>query len=295
VEKYRVAVLAPNGQQIAGRSVAPHNPGSSTAAQQWSARQPLDFKATESGTYRVLFGASFEGPTPGSVAIANVQLEQGAPGSLPSAYVNTGSSRQYLAPECTGKTAEDVQKAFRHVCDANKQCYYELIAPIVVDTNGLATGKSRLNGKLAAGNFNFRHITMAMNLVGTGIYDCTANPSQSCFGSAFVEYTLDHDAFQAGVIGWNGNVQTFNFGSAGINHAKALTAEKYVTLPIGSGDQNLLAQPGIEKPEYRGRPLDGSYRLRIWDSPYLVWNRLEDIQLILKYRYWSRIQPQPAP
>lgn len=295
VEKYRVAVLAPDGQQIKPLDVAPHNPGGPTGAQQWSARQSLDFKATESGTYRVLFGASFEGPGHGSVAIANVQLEQGAPGSSPSAYVNTGSSRQYLSPECTGKTPEDVQKAFRHVCDATKQCYYELVAPIVVDTNGLASGKSRLNGKLAAGNFNFRHITLAVNLVGTGIYDCTANPSQSCFGSAFIEYTLDHDAFQAGVIGWNGNVQTFNFGSAGINHGKALTAEKYITLPIGSGDQNLLAQPGIEKPEYRGRPLDGSYRLRIWDSPYLMWNRLEDIQVILKYRYWSKIQPQPAP
>ena len=295
VEKYRVAVLAPDGQQVQSLAVAPHEPGGPSGLEQWSLRRSLDFKATQSGIYRVLFGASFEGSGHGSVAIANVQLEQGAPGALPAAYVNTGASRQYLSPECTGKTAEDVQAAFRHVCDASKQCYYELVAPIVVDTNGLATGKSRLNGKLAAGNFNFRHITLAVNLVGTGVYDCAANPSQSCFGSAFIEYTLDHDAFQAGVIGWNGNVQPFNFGSAGINHGKALAAEKYITLPIGSGDQNLLAQPGIEKPEYRGRPLDGSYRLRIWDSPYLMWNRVEDLQIVLKYRYWSRIQPQPAP
>ncbi|MCC6903008.1 MAG: hypothetical protein IT377_28825 [Polyangiaceae bacterium] len=290
--KYRVAVLAPDGSQVEGLSFAPHLPSTS---EPWSGRRSLDFKASQTGTYRVLFGASFEGAEHGSVALANAQLEQGAPGSLPSAYVNTGASRLYLAPECTGKTAEDVQKAFRHVCDATKQCYYELVAPIVVDTNGLDSGKSRLNGKLAAGNFNFRHITLAVNLVGTGVYDCTANPSQSCFGSAFIEYTIDHDAFQAGVIDWKGDVQTFNFGSAGINHGKALAAEKYITLPIGSGDQNLLAQPGIEKPEYRGRPLDGSYRLRIWDSPYLMWNRLVDIQLVLTYRYWSRIQPQPAP
>ena len=48
--------------------------------------------------------------------------------------------------------------------------------------------------------------------------------------------------------------------------------------------------PPIQRPSTGfGRPLDGSYRLRIWDSPALKWNRLEDIQVILKYRYWSRL------
>jgi hypothetical protein len=53
-----------------------------------------------------------------------------------------------------------------------------------------------------------------------------------------------------------------------------------------------LTQPSILKPEFRGRPLDGGYRLRIWDSPGLMWNRLEDVQIILNYRYWSAIQKQ---
>ncbi len=292
--KYRVRVLGTDGAVVAESAVTPFTPASATADPQWSARRSLEVKATQSGKYRVAFGASFDGAELGSVLVANVQLEQAPPGALPGPFIFTASSLLYLAPNCTGRTAEDVQKAFRHVCDANKQCYYELVAPIVIDTKGVAEGKSRLSGKLAAGNFNFRHITLAVNLAGTGVYDCSANPSQSCFGSAFIEYTIDHDAFQAGIVSWNGDVQTFNFGSAGINHAKALAAEKYITLPIGSGDQNLLAQPGIEKPEYRGRPLDGSYRIKIWDSPYLVWNRLEDVQVILKYRYWSKIQPQPT-
>ncbi len=175
---------------------------------------------------------------------------------------------------------------------SNKQCFYELVAPMVIDTTGLASGNSRLAGKLAAGNFNFRHISIAVNLVGTGVYDCGSNPSQSCFASAYLDYSIDHDAFQVPVLPWDGVPQVFNFGSAGINHGKGLAAERYITVPISSADQGLLTQPGVEKPEYRGRPLDGSYRFRIWDSPSLVWNRLEDVQFVLKYRYWSRIQPQ---
>lgn len=292
--KYRVRVLGTDGSVVAESALTPFTPASATADPQWSTRRSLEVKATQSGKYRIAFGASFDGAELGSVLIANVQLEQAPPGALPGPFIFTASSLTYLAPDCTGRTAEDVQRAFRHVCNADKVCHYELVAPIVIDTKGVAEGRSRLAGKLAAGNFNFRHITLAVNLAGTGVYDCSANPSQSCFGSAFIEYTIDHDAFQAGIVGWNGDVQTFNFGSAGINHAKALAAEKYITLPMGSGDQNLLAQPGIEKPEYRGRPLDGSYRIKIWDSPYLVWNRLEDVQVILKYRYWSKIQPQPT-
>ncbi|MBI3204447.1 MAG: hypothetical protein HYZ29_23120 [Myxococcales bacterium] len=291
---YRVAIVDPNGKEVAHPPIIPFRPASITDKVQWSERRTLEVKAAQSGTHRVVIWASHSG-TPGSVLIANLQLEQAAPGSKPTAYAHTGASRLQVTSQCSSASPESLQQAFKYACDTNKQCYYELVAPIAIDTTQLASGNSRLAGKLAAGNFNFRHITLALNLVGTGVYDCTANPSQSCFGSAFVEYSIDHDAFSVPVLPRDGIAQIFNFGSAGINHGKALAAEKYVTLPIGSGDQNLLAQPGIEKPEYRGRPLDGSYRLRIWDSPYLMWNRIEDIQLVLKYRYWSRIQPQPAP
>jgi hypothetical protein len=95
----------------------------------------------------------------------------------------------------------------------------------------------------------------------------------------------------AGVTDYNGARRVFNFGVADIQHGKALTAERYITMPIGSEDQALLVQPGIQHIELRGRPLDGAYRLRIWDSPALKWDRLQDIQFILNYRYWSEIVP----
>ena len=37
-----------------------------------------------------------------------------------------------------------------------------------------------------------------------------------------------------------------------------------------------------------GRPFEGLYTLRIYDSPSLRWNRVRDIQLVAKYHYWTR-------
>ena len=51
----------------------------------------------------------------------------------------------------------------------------------------------------------------------------------------------------------------------------------------------LLEQPSVTKPELRGRPLDGTYKLKIWDQPGLNWNHVEDIQLVLNYRDWAPI------
>jgi hypothetical protein len=269
----------------------------------WSARRRLAVRIDTSGTYHVAFNVSMLGEGRGSVAIANVQLEKvAAPGAQPGPYYGTTSSRQYLSSECKGRTPADVQGSFEYKCETSAGCFYELTKPILVDTGpqnkqgcnprAMALGLGTIAGKLARGNFNYRHITAAVNLVGTGVHDCQLTGTGSCYGSGFSEYTLAHDAYDTGIIGWDGNVQKFNFGSASIHHGKALSAERFITMPLGSADQGLLSQPGIEKPELRGRPLEGSYRLRIWDSPALVWNKLEDVQIILKYRYWSVIQPQ---
>ena len=56
------------------------------------------------------------------------------------------------------------------------------------------------------------------------------------------------------------------------------------------GDASLLAQPQFTKTELGGRPLSGAYRLRIYDSPSLRWDRVEDVQLIWHYRYWSHVR-----
>ena len=264
------------------------------ASGDWGARQEFPFHLDSKGTYHVAFSPSLAPQSEGSVAIANVQLEKvPAGGKNAGPYIATTASRTYLSSTCEVSSPIELQSAFNYGCDGN-QCYYDLAEPLLIDTSLLGTKSSKLNGKLAAGNFNYRHIDVAVNLVGTGVHDCSQSQQPSCYATGFIEYTLTHDAFNAAVINHTGATQSFNFGAAYVNHGKGLAAERYITVPVGSADQGLLSQPGILKTEYMGRPLDGNYRLRIWDTPGLMWNRLEDIQLILKYRYWSRIDKQPG-
>jgi hypothetical protein len=133
-------------------------------------------------------------------------------------------------------------------------------------------------------------ITTALNLVGTGVHTCVNDPSQNCYGSGYVQYNLQHDAQNAGIVGYDGNSRVFDFGVANISGGKALAAEQYITMPLSSNDENLISQPGIEHIEFGGRPLDGTYYLRIIDSPDLNWSALQDVQFILDYEYWSQIQ-----
>ena len=288
--KYIVRVFDRSGAPLAAFQDTPFVPGGANAGSSslWSARRVLAFTATQPGIYQVAFGASTADEGLGSVAIADVQLEVAQTGSTPSPYVDTTSSRTVTAYNCP-PTDSDLRSAFQHNCDSTGLCWFDLTTPLIINTEGLNQGGSPLAGKLARGNFNYRHINVAVNLVGTGVRDCTQTPTPDCFGTGYIEYTLEHDGTNAGITDYNGKTRVFDFGIADIQHGKALAAERYITMPLGTADSTLLSQPGIQHVELRGRPLDGVYRLRIWDTPSLHWGQLQDIQILVNYRYWSEI------
>ncbi|MEZ4220361.1 MAG: hypothetical protein R3B13_05475 [Polyangiaceae bacterium] len=258
------------------------------ATGEWKRRE-LTFNVATPGNFHIAFAAGSSGAVAGSVAISDVQLELG---SVAGSYVPNGSSRVTVSTLCAKGSPAQFQNAFEYRCSPFNVCYYELAAPFIVDSSNLLA--SQLSGKIAAENFNYRHVSLALNVVGTGVVDCSLEPTPSCFGSAYVDYTLDHAAFDVVVLSHKRPPEGrhFNFGLASINHGKALAAERFITLPVGSADSALLSQPSFDKIEFRGRPIEGNYRLRIFDKPSLRWNKVEDVQFVLKYRYWSRIQPQ---
>ena len=55
---------------------------------------------------------------------------------------------------------------------------------------------------------------------------------------------------------------------------------------MSTADRSLL-EPYLRH-ELRGRPLGGAFLVRIWDDPALVWENVEDVQVVLNYRYWTR-------
>lgn len=294
---YRVEVREPGGSVIASVAEFPHMPTVSgpLAAGSWSERRRLSFTVSEPGDYAIVFLPSHLEQDLGSVVVANVQLESTlSSGADPGPYFGTGSTRNVVA-RCASLPAQEFRSAFERRCDASSDCYYELIEPLTIDTGLLSDQNGYLGGLFARGNYNFRHITVAVNVAGTGVVDCVSNPQASCYGMGTIRYTLEHDAFRSDVIAgvWRGVLekQSFNFGTGAIRRGQALAAERFITMPIGNSDAALLSQPGVTKVELMGRPLGGTYRLRVWENPEMVWDRVEDIQLVLKYRYWSSVNP----
>jgi hypothetical protein len=267
----------------------PFVPSSSEAgASLWSARHTLTFTVAQPAAFHIAFGASVAGNGPGSVAIADVQLELAAAAGQPTTYTSTNQAGLSAAYNCP-PTDSDLRAAFKHNC-SGAACTYDLSVPLVIDTADVNADKTALGGVLAPGNYNYRHDTLALNLVGTGVHDCTNDPTNSCYGAGYVQYNMQHDATSAGILDYSGNVRVFDFGVASINGGKALAAEQYITMPVSSDDEALISQPGILHEELSGRPLDGSYSISIIDSPDLDWGALQDIQIVFNYEYWSAIQ-----
>jgi hypothetical protein len=125
-----------------------------------------------------------------------------------------------------------------------------------------------------------------LNFVGTGLHDCASSDlPQTCFSAGFVPYTLIHDGpfYVRNHLGQDYLARLFE-GS--IEHARGLGTERYLTNPLGSADAMLIA-PYFRK-EFEGRPLDGTFTLRVWDQPGLDFRAIQDVQILLNYRYWTR-------
>jgi hypothetical protein len=282
--RYRTVVYSDEWSVVATDIFTPSNNEDGS----WGSRRVMPFTVVESGTYHVAFKGASSDQAGASLAIANVQLEVLEDVSEASAYEPTGRSRSVLSTDCKTMGKEGWQQAFRRVCGGDG-CYYELKDPLVIDTEAINHGQTSLVGKFAPGNYNYRNGTVALNLVGTGVIDCEDDDRMSCYGSGYVAYELEHQASNVKVLDNGQDVTCFDFRTGTIRGGKALATERFITLPMSSSDKALIEQPGFLKGELAGRPLDGTYRLRIKETPALRWENLEDIQLVFNYGYWSAV------
>jgi hypothetical protein len=137
----------------------------------------------------------------------------------------------------------------------------------------------------ARGSYNYRIEEVGINFVGTGARNCTDSPTPStCYGAGFVPYSImQHGPYF--IRNEKGLDYKFDLFPGRIEHARGLSAERYLTNPISSADQQLISQ--YMRQELRGRPLDGNFIVRVWDEPGVSFGNIEDVQLVLKYRYWT--------
>ncbi len=140
--------------------------------------------------------------------------------------------------------------------------------------------------RLADGNFNFRVNRVAVNVVGSAVLDCSrAARTEECYAGANIQY----DMRQSGAVtleNFESEHLGFHSEPGVIARARALAAERYLTNPLSSADRALLTD--YQRAEWWGRPLSGLYVVRIHGAPEIVWQNLEDIQILLTYDYWTR-------
>jgi len=219
-----------------------------------------------------------------------------------TAFQRTTADRLVLDPVCHKFAGPELRRRFVRHCEriclsgvatecptpeeqasATERCFRE--ASITLPIEAVQQGALSGSGQLAAGNFNYRHNTVAVNIVGSGVRDCDTVPGSGCYQNAFVEYTLTHDGATK-VSNWEGGFLNVDMPTARIEHGKAVAAERVITNPPSSSDSQLL-EP-FTKTDFRGRPIHGNYVLRIWESPGFDFDRVEDIQLVWRYHYWTR-------
>jgi hypothetical protein len=272
------------------------------------------FDVPEDGVVEVRVAPAVAVPT--NVQIAGVQLEAASPvlhGSLsatwgssgltpeaafpPGPFYVTDDDRVSLQPNCADDGSQFRQYAFVPGCvrvcndgydgncdpaDARTRCFRQTSVDISSDTlERFITGTP---AGFAAGNYNYRIESVGVNLVGTGLRDCGGAGRPGCFGAGNYAYSMLHGApFRIrNALGATANVPLF---PGRIESARALAAERYLTNPLSSADQALI-EPYMRR-ELIGRPMSGTLAIRLWEDDTFRFDRLEDIQLVVRYRYWT--------
>ncbi len=140
--------------------------------------------------------------------------------------------------------------------------------------------------RFAAGNYNYRIRTIALNVVGRGVMDCTrARRPAECWGDGSLRYRIT----QLGEVeleDYDRVHRTFWMTPGVIQGARALADERWLTTPLSATDRGLVEH--FRRTEWWGRPLGGTYHVEIVSRPEVDWRHVEDVQLLIEYEYWTR-------
>jgi len=280
-----------------------------TSSADWN-RRFIIFQLDSAATVRVGFGKAggssitisapmLEQLQDLSITTSGVTTLQAEPALTP--FVNTTSaSRNELLPACEDDDGSVFRSTrwqrgcvqlcadgFADHCTADTAkdyCYWE--ATFGFSQRDIQQGKLFNFSGFARGNFNYRIDTLGLNFVGTQPHDCAnAASPQTCYAAGFIPYSIAHlgPFFVRNHKGADVEVKLFD---GHIEHARGLATERYLTNPLSQTDDALVTQ--YLRPELTGRPLDGNFAIRIWDEQGVNFEAIQDVQLVLNYRYWTK-------
>jgi len=234
---------------------------------------------------------------------ADLSAVEAAPARfVPAGYWRTEDHRVAIMPACEDTTGvrfrgqhwvydcdRTCARGRGEACDPTAtvpQCFWETefdITPGAVDE-----GRFFRAGGFADGNFNYRIESLSLNFVGSAARVCADDRLPStCYSAGYIPYSLQHTG-RFTVRNFVGEPYDAPLFIGNIHKARGLAAERYVTNPLSSADRSLVTP--YSRTEFRGRPVSGTYKLRVWDVPGVNFNGIEDVQLVLDYRYWTRFE-----
>lgn len=163
-----------------------------------------------------------------------------------------------------------------------------------LDEDRLLARGGEFGGGFAFGNYNYRLGDIAVNVVGTGVRACDGANASACYATAGVPYSLFHTPpggdpshpDQYTVRAHDGSLHHVSLFDGRIESARALAAERYLSNPLSSADSALISD--YVRGEFRGRPMSGNYRIIVWDNGEVDFSAVEDVQLLIRYRYFTR-------
>ncbi|HEY5961975.1 MAG TPA: hypothetical protein VIV60_35700, partial [Polyangiaceae bacterium] len=133
---------------------------------------------------------------------------------------------------------------------------------------------------------NVRWRRLAINLVGTGIRDCSkSTDSMNCYTNPFVRFNLVH-AGPAWQTNYGGEWRTLDIATASIEGGKALAAEEWLEPVVNSWTMPYVSN--VARGELFGRPTAGDYELVLEITPDVRLDRIERIQLLAEQEYWVK-------
>jgi hypothetical protein len=205
---------------------------------------------------------------------------------------NTSGRPNPMPEDLAYSVADEVRDAifkgqFQYVDGIDNQPGYHVYR-FTMDLDSIESGSFGQFGVISPNNFNYRIRTMALNVVGTDVVDCSeaASPS-TCVTNSWLPYDLK----QMGDVYIRNhhlekNVEPFKVPTGMIRGGRALAAEQVIEQPVSGAHKGALAD--FQRVSLMGRPLQGTFEVRIYDTPELAWNNVEDIQLVLGYHFWTR-------
>lgn len=247
---------------------------------------------------------------PQAIDIGGLQLESIThyvragvdPGTLsPSPFVQTNDAGLSALPVCEDTDGDVFRSGWRYRCErlcatgfrtdcpeenAELACFWE--RSFEFTSEDTLSRRALGNTGFAVGNYNYRTDGISLNFVGTNIRSCEDDPfPSSCYGSGFVNYSVEHLGPYT-VINHQGHEYSAPLFTGVIEYARGLAGERFLTNPLSSADRALI-EP-YRRGEFRGRPLTGMYIVRVWDDGVVNFDAIEDIQILLDYRYWTRFR-----